>query len=155
MGERRDRLEKSMPENLLRPTWAALDQHEFRLLLEKRLGGPGQYDGKETNPNRFYLPLARDQCAIVLVFKDKKIVAVERGKAFDPIQWQKICDDIETTILVGPQKVGRDYSFCSFRVSGSWRGQRSGVQILPPPPDAPDPAAARPVPTPAAVGCFG
>ena len=34
-------------------------------------------------------------------------------------------------------KVGREYSFSSFRVSGSWRGERSGVQILPPPDDAP------------------
>ena len=35
------------------------------------------------------------------------------------------------------QKVGRDYSFSSFRVSGSWQGRRSGVQILPPPDEAP------------------
>jgi hypothetical protein len=34
-------------------------------------------------------------------------------------------------------KVGREYSFSSFRVLGSWRGKLSGVQILPPPDDAP------------------
>jgi hypothetical protein len=126
-----------MAEKLLRPTWANLDQHEFRLLLKERLGGLGQYDGKETNPIKIYLPLARDQCKVVLTFKDKKIVAVEPGQAFDSAQWQKICGEIENTILVGPQKVGREYSFCSFRVTSSWRGQRSGVQILPPPPKAP------------------
>jgi len=34
-------------------------------------------------------------------------------------------------------KVGRDYSFSSYRVPGSWRGERSGVQIMPPHPEAP------------------
>ena len=33
--------------------------------------------------------------------------------------------------------MGRKYSFSSFRVPGSWRGERSGVQILPAPDDAP------------------
>jgi hypothetical protein len=48
-----------------------------------------------------------------------------------------IRDEIETSILVGPPKVGRDYSFSSLPVNGSWRGNRSGVQILAPPADAP------------------
>jgi hypothetical protein len=34
-------------------------------------------------------------------------------------------------------KVGRGYSFSGLPVLGSWRGERSGVQILPPPKDAP------------------
>src|ERR1700674_1453166 len=37
----------------------------------------------------------------------------------------------------GPQKVGREFSFNTFRVGGWWRGERSGVQILPPPEGAP------------------
>jgi hypothetical protein len=67
----------------------------------------------------------------------KKIIAVEPGPAFDAAEWQKLADEIESTILVGPPKVGREYSFSGFRVLGSWRGLRSGVQILPPAPEAP------------------
>jgi hypothetical protein len=126
-----------MAENLLRKTWSNLDSHELRLLLDKRIGGPGQFDGREANPNTFYLPLARERCRVVLTFKDKKIIAAEPGQAFDAAEWQKIAEEIETAVLVGPQKVGREYSFSGFRVTGSWRGSRSGVQILPPPPEAP------------------
>ena len=46
-------------------------------------------------------------------------------------------DEIEKSILAGPNKVGRECSFSGFRVLGSWQGIRSGVQILPPPEDAP------------------
>jgi hypothetical protein len=126
-----------MAENLLRETWANLDSQELRLLLNKRIGGTGQFDGIEANPNKFYLPLARESCRVVLTYKDKKIAAVEPGPAFDAAEWKKIAEEIENAILVGPPKVGREYSFSSFRVPGSWRGSRSGVQILPPPPEAP------------------
>jgi len=126
-----------MAENLLRETWANLDSHELRLLLDKRIGGPGQFDGRDANPNKFYLPLARASCRVVLTFRDKKIIAVEAGAAFDVAEWEKIADEIENAILVGLPKVGREYSFSSFRVPGSWRGLRSGVQILPPAPQAP------------------
>src|SRR5262249_43742969 len=40
-------------------------------------------------------------------------------------------------VLTGPRAVGRDYSFSSHRVHGSWIGSRSGVQILPPDPASP------------------
>jgi hypothetical protein len=126
-----------MAENLLRETWANLDSHELRLLLDQRIGGPGQYDGRDANPNKLYLPLARESCRVGLTFRGKKIVAIEPGPAFDATEWQKIADEVESAILVGPSKVGREYSFSSFRVPGSWRGARSGVQILPPPPEAP------------------
>jgi hypothetical protein len=126
-----------MAENLLLETWANLDSHELRLLLDKRIGGPGQFDGRDANPDRFYLPLARASCRVVLTFQDKKITAIEPGPAFDAAMWQKIADEIENAILVGPPKVGREYSFSSFRVPGFWRGLRSGVQILPPASQAP------------------
>jgi hypothetical protein len=126
-----------MVENLLRETWANLDSQELKLLLEKRIGGPGQFDGRETNPNKFYLPQARASCRVELTFQDKKIVAVKPGPAFDAAEWQKIVEDIESSILIGLPKVGREYSFSGFRVPGSWRGLRSGVQILPPAPEAP------------------
>jgi hypothetical protein len=126
-----------MVENLLRESWANLDSHELRLLLDARIGGPGQYDGRDANPNKLYLPLARASCRVALTFRGKKIVAVEPGPAFDATEWEKIANEIENAILVGPPKVGREYSFSNFRVPGSWRGARSGVQILPPSPEAP------------------
>lgn len=126
-----------MPENLLRETWVNLDSHELRLLLDRRIGGPGQFEDRDANPKKLYLPLARDLCRVALIFRDKQIVAVERGPAFNATEWQKIAEEIESSILVGPPKVGREYCFCSFRVDGSWRGERSGVQILPPPTQAP------------------
>ncbi|MCC2643564.1 MAG: hypothetical protein K0S45_3977 [Nitrospira sp.] len=126
---------ENMAANLLRQTWTNLDSHELRLLLDKRIGGPGQYDG--ISDNKFYLPLAGSSCRIGLMFCHKKIVAIEPGPAFDASEWDRICQEIERSILAGSLKVGREYSFSSFRVLGSWRGDRSGVQILPAPDDAP------------------
>jgi hypothetical protein len=126
-----------MTSNLLSKTWTNLDSFELRLLLDKPIGGPGQYDGLPNNPNKLYLPLAGSSCRIGLTFRDKKIIAIEPGPAFDAAQWERVSEEIEKSLLAGPLKVGREYSFSSFRVLGSWRGDRSGVQILPPPDDAP------------------
>src|SRR5262245_23370429 len=126
-----------MPTNLLRPSWSRLDPHELRIVLDQRIGGPGQYDGRATSPDRFYLPLAGAQCWVVLTYRNRRIVSVEPGQAFDPAEWARIAEEIQTSVLTGPTKIGRDYSFSSYRVEGPWRGQRSGVQILPPHPDAP------------------
>jgi hypothetical protein len=120
-----------MPEKLLRNNWTSLDSQELRLLLNVRIGGPGQFDGR-----KLYLP-RYETCRVALAIKHKKIVAIEPGPAFDRNEWRKICDEIENKVLVGPEKVGREYSFCGLRVTGSWRGQQSGVQIRPPPPEAP------------------
>ena len=126
-----------MTDNLFRDSWTDLDSAELRLLLDKRIGAPGQYDGRSNNPNKLYLPLAGSSCRIVLTFREKKIVAIEPGQAFDTAEWGRVSEEIEESILAGPMRVGREYSFSSFRVAGSWRGDRSGVQILPPPSDAP------------------
>ena len=124
-----------MTTELLQSGWTDLDPAELRFILLERIGRPGQYDGRDNNPNTFYLPLAGDSCRIKLTFSDsKQIVAIEPGPAFDAAQWEQVVEEIERT---GPIKVGRDCSFSSFRVAGSWRGKRSGVQILPPPADAP------------------
>jgi hypothetical protein len=126
-----------MTTDLLQSGWADLDAAELRFILLERIGRPGQYDGRDSNPNTFYLPLAGSSCRIKVTFSDsKQIVGIEPGPAFDPAQWEQAVEEIERT---GPYKVGRDCSFSSFRVAGSWRGRRSGVQILPPPPDAPRP----------------
>jgi len=126
-----------MTANLLRKTWTDLDSSELRLLLDACIGGPGQFDGRDENPNKFYLPLARESCRIVLTYAGSRAVAIEPGSAFDPAEWERLSEEIEKSLLTGPVKVGREYSFCCCRVVGSWRGDRSGVQILPPPGDAP------------------
>jgi hypothetical protein len=56
----RDRWGDVMAKNLLSETWLNLDSDELFLLLKERIGGPGQFDGRDANPNKFYLPLARD-----------------------------------------------------------------------------------------------
>jgi hypothetical protein len=126
-----------MSGNLLKDSWTNLDSAELRLLLNKWMGASGQYDDRAKNPDTLYLPAARTSCRIALTYSKGKIVSIEPGAAFDAEEWQKISDEIETLILAGPTKIGREYSFNSYRVTGSWRGQRSGVQILPPPDSAP------------------
>jgi hypothetical protein len=120
-----------MATNLLRPNWGRLDSHELRILLAHRVGQPGQYDGRENSPNRLYLPSAGAECRVVLTFCGEEIVNVEPGQGFDPSLWDAIASEIETSVLTGPMMVGREYSFSSHRVQGSWRGPRSGVQLLP------------------------
>ena len=121
--------------NLLK--WPNLDSTELRVLLHEFIGGTGQSDDLgSAKPRNFYLPLAGSSCRVVLKFKGKKIIAIEPGEAFDAAQWQQISNEIEHSIT-GGTKVGRDYSFSGRRVKGSWRGEHSGVQILPPPADAP------------------
>lgn len=124
-----------MTSNLLSKMWTNLDSFELRLLLDERIGGPGQYHGPARD--KLYLPLAGSSCRIVLAFRGDKIVAIEPGQAFDAAEWQRISEEIEKSILAGPLKVGRAYSFSSFRVLGFWWGERSGVRILPPPDTAP------------------
>jgi hypothetical protein len=124
-----------MAENLFRPTWKDIDQRELQCILYERIGRPGQYLNRAVNPYTFYLPLADASCRVKLTFSPtKEIVAIEPGPAFDRAQWAKIVGDIEQN---GPIKVGRDCSFSRYRVSGWWRGNRSGVQILPVSADAP------------------
>ena len=123
-----------MAENLLRDSWADLDQADLRLLLQEQIGRPGQYDGDE---NVIHLPLAREQCRVSLTYKGAKIVAIEPGLAFDRQEWDRICAEIEGPIMKGPLRVGRDISFNTKGVEGWWRGERSGVQILPAPESAP------------------
>jgi hypothetical protein len=126
---------KDLPQNLLSETWVDLDSDELRLLLRERFGpGLGQYDGDD---GKLYLPLARAQSRIALTFDGNAIVTVEPGQAFDDAEWRLVSQEIERSILVGSPKTGRDFSFSSFPVRGSWRGRHSGIQILPAPDDAP------------------
>ena len=124
-----------MSTELFQSHWTDLDHAELRFILFELIGRPGQYHDIERNPNTFYLPLWGSSCQIKLAFADsKQIVGIEPGPAFDAGKWTQAVQEIEST---GPFKVGRDISFSSFRVPGSWQGPQSGVQILPAPPDAP------------------
>ena len=125
-----------MTSNLLIDRWAELPSDELRLLLRETIGGLGQIE-KEDSQKKLYIPEGRNRCKVVLTYTDHKITKIEPGPAFSRDEWQSISEEIDKSILVGPTKVGRDVSFCSFRVDGSWRGEKSGVQILPPPSDAP------------------
>ena len=110
--------------------------YELRLVLDELVGGPGQYDEVHKNP-MFYIPLAGASCQVVLAFKDKRISSIKRGPALDEKKWGSICKQIEARIRSGRSKFGREFSFSSFRVQGSWRGDCSHVQIMPAPEDAP------------------
>jgi hypothetical protein len=124
-----------MTTNILPAGWSNFDSGELRYILFERIGRPGQYDGPDTD--QFYLPLAREACQLKLLFSGgKQLVAIEPGPAFDADKWAQVVLDVECTCR---RKFGRDVSFSSYRVSGSWRGISSGVQILPPPEDAPRP----------------
>ena len=73
-----------MPDNLLKEGWTRLGSYELRLLLDKCIGGPGQYDvGQSEKPQRFYLPVARDGCKVALTFQGSEIIAIQPGEAFD------------------------------------------------------------------------
>lgn len=121
--------------NLLKPNWSNLDPGELRFILYEHIGRPGQYFDRANNPGAFYLPLADSTCRVKLNFSEhNQLIAIEPGPAFDPAQWDQVTDEIESK---GPIKVGRDCSFSSFRVAGSWTGALTGIQILPPPLDAP------------------
>jgi hypothetical protein len=124
--------------NLLAELPQGVDLYEFRKLLELRIGGPGQYNCDSRR--RLYIPLGGDACRLVLVFSKKSLAmlqTIERGPAFAEEQWQAILDEVGRSLVSGPLRVGRDYCFASRRVIGSWRGVKSGVQILPPPEGVP------------------
>jgi hypothetical protein len=125
----------SKTENLLEKSWAEVDSAELRLLLDEVIGGPGQYDGK--SGKHLHIPLGGNSCRVKLEFKEGKIVRIERGAAFDAAEWKRFASDVEIVILTGRKRIGREISFSSFRVTGTWRGAQSGVQILPPPDNAP------------------
>lgn len=126
-----------MTENLLDPYLDRINSVELRIVLGKHFDSPGQYDGKSND--KLYLPLADASCRVVLKYKEGRIVEIKRGTAFDVAEWSRICVEIESSLLNGSQKIGRELTFSSHRVLKSWRGTRSGIQILPPPEDAPQP----------------
>jgi hypothetical protein len=98
-----------MSQNLLK--WPNLDSTELRILLHEIIGGMGQADLGSGKPIKFYLPMAGPDCRVVVTFKGKKVVGIERGDAFDEAQWREISKEIEHSLLAGSTKVGREYQF--------------------------------------------
>jgi hypothetical protein len=124
-----------MTDNLL--IWPNLQPAELMIVLHERIGGNWQGNISAKKPSMLYIPEFGPTCQVVLRFDGPKIVAIESGQAFDRTQWKQISNEIENSVLRGPTRVGREYSFSGRRVTGSWRGKHSGVQILPPPGDLP------------------
>jgi len=91
-----------MATNLLRPGWGQLDSHELRILLDNRIGRPGQYDGRDATPDRIHLPLARAQCRVVLTYCNRRIVSVEPRQAFDVAEWEQIAEERPQLTLTWP-----------------------------------------------------
>jgi hypothetical protein len=121
--------------NLILDAWKQADPAELRILLDKFVGGPGQHEASE--PNKIYLPLGRDECFVSLRFEGKRVSCIEPGQAFDQTRWNDIIDQINVLLSLGQQQIVRWWTFNTYRVAGSWRGAKSGVQILPPLPDTP------------------
>ena len=122
--------------NLLPDSWHTLESADLKTLLLARIGGPGQFTGTN-EPNLIGLPLGGDSCQIRLRFRDKVIIEISPGPAFDASRWDQIVAEIERSVLTGIRKFGRDFGFSSRRVHGAWRGSETGVTILPAPTDAP------------------
>jgi hypothetical protein len=122
--------------NLFQNSWKRVPSGELTFLLQELLGGRGQYRDRTINPRKFYLPLSGASCKVEVTYsKRKQVVEIVPGPAFNQADWERVVHEIESQ---GSMKVGRDISFSSFRVTGSWRGTNSGVQILPPPSTAPE-----------------
>jgi len=115
--------------------WEVLDSNELLMFLRSRLHSFGQFDSAQ-NSDTIYFPLARANCEIAITINGDRVVRIEPGAAFEGRKWSELADDINKTLIAGTRKVGREFSFSTHRVLGWWRGVRSGVQILPPPPDA-------------------
>lgn len=124
-----------MATNLLDDVPKDIDRHELRQFLDYRVGGPGQYDSTVTN--KLYLPQGGSSCQLILIYDGAEIVGLQQGYAFDATVWRALVQEMTSLLLSGPMKIGREFSFSSYRVEGSWQGERSGVQILPAPVDAP------------------
>ncbi len=115
--------------------WADLDPVELRMLFTTVFEGHGQ--ATEEAKSTLHLPVAGPSCQLTIRYRTGRIRSIERGPAFSPETWDRLCAEVSQTLLTGSRKFGRDYAFSSFRVTGSWQGSRSGVQILPPPEHAP------------------
>ena len=70
---------------------------------------------------------------ISIQYKRKKIHVITAEAAFDCDEWQKIAIQIEGALTGSRQVYGRGICFSLHVTNGSWRGAKSGIQILPAP----------------------
>jgi hypothetical protein len=127
-----------METDLFHPKWLSIEQGELRVILEEIIGGPGQTDILHHGRRKFFLPLAGADARIVIEIREKAIVALHPGPAFDAPQWRRAASELEDAANPMATGVARGVAFSTRRVHGSWRGPESGVQISPPPAAAPD-----------------
>jgi hypothetical protein len=121
--------------NLLKPEWSEIDSADLRLLLESRIGSPGQYTG-DPGDDRLFLPLFGN-CRVILKFEGNRVSLIEPGNDFNEREWARVSADLDALGVARPNGFGSDFAFSLYHVGGWWRGARSGVQILPPPALAP------------------
>jgi hypothetical protein len=122
--------------DLRKADWEGLGANELLIFLRNRLRTFGQFDSQQTR-DTIYFPFARAACEIAVTIDRDAVVRIEPGAAFDSNKWSELADDISKTLVAGDPRTGREFSFSTHRVFGRWRGDRSGIQILPPPLDAP------------------
>jgi hypothetical protein len=122
--------------NLMRSNWETIDSSDLRILIEDRIGGPGQYHGKITEGGPLHLPMFASS-KVALRFEGNRIAQITRGPHFDNKQWSDISAELDALSTARADRFGREIAFSSYNVDGWWRGARSGVQILPPPEGAP------------------
>jgi hypothetical protein len=122
-------------DNLLKAEWANITSAELLILCRARVSF-GQFDGAGPK-NTIYFPQAREYCEFSIKMDRDRVLEINLGDAFDTEKWKKLSEHIDKTLISATKIVGREYSFAGHRVGGFWRGARSGVQIVPPPPNAP------------------
>jgi hypothetical protein len=121
--------------NLLKPEWETINSAELLILCRERISF-GQFDS--TGPkDRVYFPLARKACEFSIKIDDDQVLEINPGDSFDAKKWSEFAGYIDKALFSDIRKIGRDFSFVGHRVAGFWRGARSGIQIVPPPPAAP------------------
>lgn len=119
-------------ENLLRPDWSRLDSGDLIAILSQTFGGY-QLAADDT----VSYPTA-DEARITIRYEGSRIAAITPDRAFDPNEWENVATRIEKELVEAVPATARRIAFCHYRVKGWWRSDRLGVQVLPPPPEAPD-----------------
>ena len=119
-------------ENLLRPDWSRLDPGDLIAVLSQTFGG-----SQLATDDAVSYPTA-DEARITISYEGARIAAITPDRAFDPREWENVATRIEKELVESVPAVARRIAFCHYRVKGWWRSDTLGVQILPPPPEAPD-----------------
>lgn len=119
---------------LLPSNWADMEHQELVQVLL------GWFQVSNLSGTGLAFPYKGAQCFVeVRAADDGTIASIRPGPAFDQTKWDGIVLEVTGTLQRGTPAVGRAIVLASRRVSGGWRSDRCGVQILPAPGDYPDP----------------